>query len=65
MLPLENPYPPVMIKGTRQAEDWLIEAKARFGLALQRLQIPRSKRADFKRQAQRKHVFGLKPGIFC
>ena len=51
-------YPPAMIEGTRQAEDWLIEAKARFGLALQRLQIARSKRADFKRQAQQRQTSG-------
>ena len=51
-------YPPAMIKGTRQAEDWLVEAKARFGLALQRLQIARSKRAEFKRQAQQRQTSG-------
>ena len=45
-------YPRAMIQGTRQAENWLLEAKARFGLALQRLQVARSKRAEFKRQAQ-------------
>ena len=49
-------YPPAMIKGTRQAEDWLIEAKARFGLALQRLQIAKSKRAEIKRQAQQRQT---------
>ena len=51
-------YPPAMVKGTRQAEDWLVEAKARFGLALQRLQIARSKRAEFKRQAQQRQTSG-------
>ena len=48
-------YPPAMIKGTRQAEDWLIEANARFGLSLQRLQIARSKRAAVKRHSPSRH----------
>ena len=45
-------FPPAMIEGTRQADDWLREAKARFGQALQRLQVARQKKADFQKQAQ-------------
>ena len=51
-------YPPAMIQGTRQAEDWLREAKARFGQALQRLQVARSKKAEFQRQAQGRQASG-------
>jgi hypothetical protein len=53
-------YPPAMIEGTRQAEDWLREAKARFGQALQRLQVARTKKAEFQRQAQQMEVFNSK-----
>ena len=51
-------YPPAMIEGTSQADDWLIETKTRFGLALQRLQIARSKRAEVERQAQERQSSG-------
>lgn len=47
-------YPPAMIEGTKQAEDWLREAKGRYGQALQRLQIATQKMNDLKQQvAQR------------
>ena len=49
-------YPPAMSKGTRQAADWLREAKARFGQALQRLQGARSKKAELQRQAQQRQT---------
>ncbi len=47
-----------MIEGTRQAEEWLREAKARFGQALQRLQVARTKKAEFQRQAQQRQASG-------
>ena len=51
-------FPPAMIEGTRQAEEWLREAKARFGQALQRLQVARTKKAEFQRQAQQRQASG-------
>jgi transcription initiation factor TFIID subunit 12 len=43
-------YPPAMIEGTKQAEDWLREAKARYGQALQRMQVATAKADELKRQ---------------
>jgi len=45
-------YPPLMTEGTRPAEQWLQEAKARFGQAIQRAQMARSKKAELQRAAQ-------------
>ena len=44
--------PPQMSQGSKQAEDWLREAKARYGQALQRMSVARSKKAEFERQYQ-------------
>ena len=44
-------FPPAMIPGTAAAEEWLKEAKARYGHALQRSEIARAKKAEFQRQA--------------
>lgn len=47
---LKFSYPPAMIEGTKQAEDWLREAKARYGQALQRMQVATAKMDELKRQ---------------
>jgi len=47
-------FPPGMMEGTKPAEEWLREAKARFGQALQRLQVARQKKAEFQRQVQQR-----------
>ncbi|KAK5939616.1 Transcription initiation factor TFIID subunit 12 [Knufia obscura] len=44
-------YPPAMTEGTRPAEQWLQEAKARFGQAIQRAQMAKSKRNELQRAA--------------
>ncbi|KIW19793.1 hypothetical protein PV08_00368 [Exophiala spinifera] len=51
-------YPPAMTKGTEPAENWLREAKARLGQALQRLQVAKQKKAEFQRQAQQRQQAG-------
>jgi len=45
-------YPPAMTEGTRPAEQWLQEAKARFGQAIQRAQMAKSKKTELQRAAQ-------------
>ncbi|KAK5225130.1 Transcription initiation factor TFIID subunit 12 [Exophiala xenobiotica] len=51
-------YPPAMTKGTEPAENWLREAKARLGQALQRLQVAKQKKTEFQRQAQQRQQAG-------
>ena len=41
-------YPPQMVEGTRGAEEWLREAKARFGQALQRSEVAKTKMREFQ-----------------
>jgi hypothetical protein len=51
-------YPPAMMEGTKQAEEWLREAKARYGQALQRLHIARNKKQEFEKQARARQQAG-------
>ena len=51
-------YPPAMIEGTKQAEDWLREAKARYGQALQRMQVATAKMDELKRQVAQRQQQG-------
>lgn len=51
-------YPPAMIEGTKAAEDWLREAKARYGHALQRSEIAKQKKAEFQRSAAQREQAG-------
>ncbi len=45
-------FPPHLIKGTREAEEWLREARGRLGAALQRLAVAQSKKAELLQQSQ-------------
>ena len=51
-------YPPAMIQGTQAAEEWLKEAKARYGHALQRSEIARAKKTEMQRQAHNREQSG-------
>ena len=51
-------YPPSVMEEMRKAEDWLGEAKSRFGQALQRLQVAETRKEEFQRQAQRRLAAG-------
>lgn len=51
-------YPPAMVEGTKSAEEWLREAKARYGQALQRLHVARNKKAEFEKQARQRSSSG-------
>lgn len=51
-------YPPAMTEGTRPAEQWLQEAKARFGQAIQRAQMAKQKKAELQRAAQSRQQSG-------
>ena len=51
-------FPPAMIPGTAAAEEWLKEAKARYGHALQRSEIARAKKAEFQRQGNMRESGG-------
>lgn len=42
-------YPPNMTEGQPNAENWLREAKARFGQALQRSELAKQRKADLQR----------------
>ena len=42
-------YPPAMTEGQPNAENWLREAKARFGQALQRSELAKQRKADLQR----------------
>jgi hypothetical protein len=46
------------MEGTKQAEEWLREAKARYGQALQRLHIARNKKQEFEKQARARQQAG-------
>ena len=51
-------YPPSVVEEMRKAEDWWSEAKARFGQALQRLQVAETRKEEFQRQAQQRLAAG-------
>ena len=51
-------YPPSVMEEMKKAEDWLSEAKARFGQALQRLQVPETRKEQFQRQVQQRLASG-------
>lgn len=51
-------YPPAMIEGTQPAEHWLNEAKARYGQAIQRAQMAKSKRNELQRAASQRQAAG-------
>ena len=53
-------YPTAMVEGTKQAEDWLREAKARYGQALQRMQVASAKLNETK-QAYSQRTAGGNP----
>lgn len=42
-------FPPATVEGTKAADDWLREAKARYGQALQRAHMARNKKLEFQR----------------
>jgi transcription initiation factor TFIID subunit 12 len=44
-------YPPAMIEGSKPAEDWLREAKARYGHALQRSEVAKQRKNEIQKQA--------------
>jgi hypothetical protein len=49
-------YPPALIQGTIQAEDWLVEAKARFGHAILRHQFATSTKAESQKMIQQRLI---------
>ena len=51
-------YPPQMIEGTRGADEWLREAKARFGQALQRSEVAKTKMREFQISVQNRKQAG-------
>jgi transcription initiation factor TFIID subunit 12 len=51
-------FPPAMIEGTGKADEWLREAKARYGQALQRLQVASQKMHELKRQVNERQQQG-------
>lgn len=51
-------YPPAMTESSPAAEQWLQEAKARYGQAIQRGQMARSKKAELLAAAQRRQDSG-------
>ena len=51
-------FPPKMAEGTREADNWLREAKARFGQALQRSEMARSKKTEISRTVQQRTQAG-------
>ena len=51
-------YPPQMVEGTRGAEEWLREAKARFGQALQRSEVAKGKMREFQASVQNRQRAG-------
>lgn len=51
-------YPPQMVEGTRAAEEWLREAKARFGQALQRSEVAKTKMREFQTSVQNRQKAG-------
>lgn len=51
-------YPPAMVEGTKQAEDWLREAKGRYGQALQRMQAATQKMNEFKNAVGQRQAAG-------
>lgn len=51
-------FPPAMTEGTPHANQWLQEAKARYGQAIQRAQMAKGKKADLQRAAQARQQQG-------
>ena len=51
-------YPPTVKQGTQQANDWLNEAKLRFGQALQRLELGKAKMAEMQKLVQNRNQAG-------
>jgi len=51
-------FPPAMVEGTPQADEWLKEAKARYGQALQRLEVAKSRRIEFQRAEHQRRSAG-------
>jgi transcription initiation factor TFIID subunit 12 len=51
-------YPPQMVEGTKAAEEWLREAKARFGQALSRSEVAKSKMREFQISVQNRQKAG-------
>jgi transcription initiation factor TFIID subunit 12 len=51
-------YPTAMVEGTKQADDWLREAKARYGQALQRLQVATTKYNETKTNYSQRQASG-------
>ena len=51
-------YPPQMVEGTRAAEEWLREAKARYGQALSRSEVAKTKMREFQISVQNRHKAG-------
>ena len=51
-------YPPQMVEGTRAAEEWLREAKARYGQALSRSEVAKTKMREFQISVQNRQKAG-------
>ncbi|KAK5075004.1 Transcription initiation factor TFIID subunit 12 [Lithohypha guttulata] len=51
-------YPPAMTEGSAQATQWLQEAKARYGQAIQRAQMAKNKKTELQRAAQSRAATG-------
>ena len=52
-------YPPAMTEGQPNADNWLREAKARFGQALQRSEMAKNRRQDLQRNLQGRQQAGV------
>ena len=51
-------FPPQMVEGTQAAENWLREAKGRYGQALQRSENARMKQGEIQRMVQMREASG-------
>lgn len=51
-------FPPAMTEGTKPAEQWLQEAKARYGQAIQRAQMAKTKKNELQRAAHNRAQSG-------
>lgn len=51
-------FPPTVAPGTPQGDEWLKEAKMRFGQALNRADVARNKLAEYQRMMQQRNAAG-------
>ena len=52
-------FPPAMTEGQSNADNWLREAKARFGQALQRSEMAKNRKQDLQRNLQARQQAGV------